>query len=138
MSQATKIQILVTMVSTPHNAAITDSTIKEDSEDEDMPTTKDEVSSIAIEHFYMVIRKVVTTTAIRSEINLKSTNQQTKNTSRKPHILNRFVISVVIRTTTQEIVTNGDQRTKTNKCHVKQRQNTSEATPLRKTTRNNG
>ena len=77
MSQATKIPILVTMVSTPHNTAITDSTIKEYSEDEDMPTTEVEVASITLEHFYMVIRKVVTITAIPTIINLKSWNQPT-------------------------------------------------------------
>ena len=37
-SQVTKIPKLVTMVSTPNNAAITDSTINEDPEDEDTLT----------------------------------------------------------------------------------------------------
>ena len=130
MSQATKIAILVRMVSTPHNAAITDSTIKEDSEDEDMPTKEDEVASITTKHFYMVIRKVVTLTAIPTIINLKSKNQPIQNTSRKPHIPNRYVISVVIQDTTQEIVTNGEERRETNKYHIKPHQKTREATPV--------
>ena len=136
MSQASKIPIPVTMVSTPHNAAITDSIIKEDSEDqkmpttedEDMPTTDDEVASIT--EISMVFKTVLTITPIPTIINLKSKNQPIKNTSRKPHIPKRFVISVVIQTTTQDIVTNGDQRTETNKYHIKPQQKTSEATPV--------
>ena len=80
-AQAIKIPILVIMVSTPHNAAITDSTIKEDSEDEGMPTIEDEVGSITTEDFSMLIKNVLTITPIPTIINLKSKNRPIKNTS---------------------------------------------------------
>ena len=67
------------MVLTPHNAAITDSTINEDSEDEDMPTTEDEGASIITEVFSMVIKTVRTTVPIPTITHLKSTYRPTKS-----------------------------------------------------------